>query len=223
MVDAALNVAAEQVIEHSAYGSAAATRGQPRARPPRRRTCTAPARLDEFGRPDDWVAIAVATDEQWASLRRRARRTRTGRRDELATPTGRRRHHERSTSSCAAWCGDRTGDEIVDNAVGRRRASGQGDAAAPVRPSLPQLAHRGFFEQVEHPVNGRPPGTARCRCGSRRGPQRFHRTPAPLLGQHNHEVLSGLGLDRRRDRRLEDEGIIGTAPAMRGIRTTKTG
>ena len=87
---------------------------------------------------------------------------------------------------------------------------------------LPQLVHRGFYEQVDHPVNG----TARHSTLPMRistGPQRFHRTPAPLLGQHNHEVLSGLGLGDDEIADLEDKGVIGTAPAMRGIRTTKTG
>ncbi len=87
---------------------------------------------------------------------------------------------------------------------------------------LPQLKHRGFYEQVDHPVNG----TARHSTLPMRistGPQRFHRTPAPLLGQHNHEVLSGLGLDDEEIADLQDKGVIGTAPAMRGIRTTKTG
>ena len=88
---------------------------------------------------------------------------------------------------------------------------------------LPQLKHRGFFEQVDHPVNA---GTARHSTLPMRistGPERFHRTPAPLLGQHNHEVLSGLGLGDEEIADLQDNGVIGTAPAMRGIRTTKTG
>ena len=67
MVDAALNVAAEQVIEHSAYGALLERAGN-------RGPCAAPQNLyqaagpDENGRDDCWVAIAVATDEQWAAL-----------------------------------------------------------------------------------------------------------------------------------------------------------
>ena len=67
MVDAALNVAAEQVIEHSAYGNLLQREGNrgPTAAP---QNLYRTSELDEFGRPDDWVAIAVATDEQWANL-----------------------------------------------------------------------------------------------------------------------------------------------------------
>ncbi len=65
MVDAALNVAAEQVIEHSAYGALLERDGN-------RGPCAAPQNLyqaagpDDYGRDDSWVAIAVATDEQWS-------------------------------------------------------------------------------------------------------------------------------------------------------------
>ena len=47
------------------------------------------------------------------------------------------------------------------------------------------------------------------------GPARFHRSPAPLLGEHNHEVLSELGVDAAEIAELEVAGIIGRAPRMR--------
>ncbi len=65
MVDAALNLAAEQVIEFSAYGALlerAGNRG-PTAAP---QNLYLSADIDEFGRLDSWVAIAVANDEQWS-------------------------------------------------------------------------------------------------------------------------------------------------------------
>ena len=71
MVDAALNIAAEQVIEYSAYGALlqrAGNRGPAAAPQNLYRT----ADVDEFGRLDSWVAIAVADDEQWAGLCERA-------------------------------------------------------------------------------------------------------------------------------------------------------
>ena len=82
---------------------------------------------------------------------------------------------------------------------------------------MPQLAVRGFFEDVGHPVNARTPHSTLPFTFSR-GPERVHAQPAPLLGQHNHELLSELGLTDEEIAELEAQGVIGTAPAMRRAR-----
>jgi crotonobetainyl-CoA:carnitine CoA-transferase CaiB-like acyl-CoA transferase len=220
MVDAALNVAAEQVIEYSAYGNLLQRDGNrgPTAAP---QNLYRTGELDEFGRPDDWVAIAVATDEQWRKLVEALGRPGWAADDELDAAAGRRRRHDEIDEHLGQWCATRTGDEIVETLWG---------AGVPVAKvmqphrvgDLPQLVHRGFYELVDHPVNP----TARHSTLPMRistGPARFHRTAAPLLGQHNREVLSGLGLSEDEIVDLDDQGIIGTAPAGLGIRTTKTG
>ncbi|MGV0790011.1 CoA transferase [Mycolicibacterium sp. XJ2] len=218
MVDAALNVAAEQVVEYSAYGNLLQRQGNrgPTAAP---QNLYRTSELDEFGRPDDWVAIAVATDEQWAglvdALGRPAWVT-----DELATADGRRRNQDTIDEHLGAWCADRIGDDIVETLW----AAGV-PVAKVMQPhrvgDLEQLVHRGFYEKVDHPVN--PPArhsTLPMRIASVRS---FHRSPAPLLGQHNHEVLTALGLTRDEITALEEEGVIGNVPAGLTIRTTKTG
>ena len=72
MVDAALNIAAEQVIERSAYGTLLQRDGNrgPTAAP---QNTYRTDEVDEFGRDDSWVAIAVQTDAQWAALCGRTR------------------------------------------------------------------------------------------------------------------------------------------------------
>ena len=50
------------------------------------------------------------------------------------------------------------------------------------------------------------------------GPDRIHRRHAPLLGEHNHDLLAGLGLTDAEISALEAEGIIGRAPAEAGAR-----
>jgi crotonobetainyl-CoA:carnitine CoA-transferase CaiB-like acyl-CoA transferase len=213
MVDAALNIAAEQVIEYSAYGAVlqrAGNRGPVAAPQNLYRT----NEIDEFGRRDCWAAVAVATDEQWAGLRDALGRPEWATDPALATADGRRQHHDLIDEHLAAWCAERPGDEIVG-------ALWEHDVPAakvmqPHRQSeLPQLAARGFFEAVDHPVN---PTTKHSTLPftSSRGPDRIHVQPAPLLGQHNHEVLSELGLSEKDIDELESQGVIGTAPAMHG-------
>ncbi|OBK77708.1 CoA transferase [Mycobacterium sp. 1274761.0] len=219
MVDAALNVAAEQVVEHSAYGTLLHRQGNrgPTAAP---QNLYRTGELDEFRRPDDWVAIAVASDEQWANLVA-ALGNPDWATDDLATAEARRLHHDDIDGHLSRWCEARTGDEIVHTLW---------DAGVPVAKvmqphrvaDLPQIVHRGFYERVDHPVN---PAARHSTLPMRfsAGPKRFHRSSAPLLGQHNYEVLSGLGLGDDEIAELADRGVIGTAPAGLAIRTTKTG
>jgi crotonobetainyl-CoA:carnitine CoA-transferase CaiB-like acyl-CoA transferase len=75
----------------------------------------------------------------------------------------------------------------------------------------PQLRARGYFETPEHPVVGAMPLPSQpFRYASI---DRWLRTPAPTLGQHNEAVLCGiLGLSASDLRDLETEGVIGTRP-----------
>ncbi len=74
MVGASLNLAAEQIVEHSASGRLLERRGNRSAScVPQGVYLTADA--DESGVRDRWVAISVATDEQWSgALRGRSAR-----------------------------------------------------------------------------------------------------------------------------------------------------
>ena len=69
----------------------------------------------------------------------------------------------------------------------------------------PHIVDRGFFGTVEHPVLGSfaQPGVPFLLDGERRGPR-----PAPMLGQHNAEVLGALGLSDQDLGVLSAEGVI---------------
>ena len=215
MVDAALNVAAEQVIEYSAYGALlqrAGNRGPTAAPQNLYRT----NEIDEFGRRDCWVAVAVVTDEQWAGLRDALCGPDWAADPALATAGGRRRHQDLIDEHLTAWCEGRAGDEVVEALWSHGVPVAK--VMQPHRQSeLPQLAVRGFFEEVDHPVNARTPHST-LPFTSTHGPDRVHGQSAPLLGQHNHELLSELGLSDKDIDELEAQGVIGTAPAMHGTK-----
>ena len=210
MVDAALSISAEQVIEYSAYGALlerAGNRG-PTAAP---QNLYRAADIDEFGRLDCWVAIAVATDEQWVRLRGALGSPSWATDPALSAASGRCARHDLIDERLAAWCEPRSADDIVATLW---------DAGVPVakvmqphrQTELDQLAFRGFFEEVEHPVNGRARlSTVPMRFSGWPGP--FHTDPAPTLGQHNHELLAELGLTPSEIADLEADGVIGRTPA----------
>jgi crotonobetainyl-CoA:carnitine CoA-transferase CaiB-like acyl-CoA transferase len=133
---------------------------------------------------------------------------------QLADVEGRRAQHDLIDEHLTEWCAARTGDEIVELLW---------PAGVPVakvmqphrQNELAQLRDRGFFESVGHPVNiAAPHSTLPVRLAT--GPDSFHRTPAPLLGEHNREVLSALGVNDDELAALEQDGVIGTAPATGG-------
>jgi crotonobetainyl-CoA:carnitine CoA-transferase CaiB-like acyl-CoA transferase len=210
MVDAALNVTAEQVIEHSAYGALLVREGN-------RGPCAAPQNLyraagpDEHGRDDSWVAIAVATDEQWRSLRAVLGDPDWSGDPKLESVTGRVQGHDRIDAGISEWCRARPADEVV----GLLRPAGVPVAKVMQphdQPDLPPLQFRQFFEEVRHPVIGTSRySTLPMRFS--RGPERWHSRPAPLLGEHNRELLGELGLGQAEIDALEAEGVIGAALA----------
>ncbi|MGV0794291.1 CoA transferase [Mycolicibacterium sp. XJ1819] len=211
MVDAALAVAAEQVVEYSAYGALLGRDGNrgPIAAPQNLYRCN---EIDEFGRPDCWVAVAVATDEQWTGLCAALGRDDWTDDSELSTAAGRRAHHDAIDEHLAAWCEQRTGDEIVDTLWAHGVPVGK--VMQPHRQTeLPQLVARGFFEDVGHPVSSRTPHST-LPFKLSRGPERVHVRSAPLLGQHNRELLAEVGLTDEQISDLEAQGVIGNAPAM---------
>ncbi len=218
MADAALNIAAEQVIEYTAYGTLLQRNGNrgPAAAP---QNIYQVAGIDEFDRDDCWVAIAVATDAQWLALREALGWPDWAMGPELEGVAGRRAGHDVIDRHLAAWCRERTGDEAVETLW---------PAGVPVakvlqphrQTEIEQLAHRGFFERLDHPVSAAAShSTLPARLAN--GPHAFHRHPAPLLGEHNREILAELGLGDDEIAALRDDGVIGDAPATGGRKAAR--
>ncbi len=112
---------------------------------------------------------------------------------------------ERFDAHWIPWCMARTKSEIV--AI----FQADGIPCAPLNTTEdlvndPQLAGRGFFIEIDHPAAGRLtyPGAPF------RLPQSpFEiRRPAPMLGQHNAEVLGELGYDAKDLAALSAAGVI---------------
>jgi crotonobetainyl-CoA:carnitine CoA-transferase CaiB-like acyl-CoA transferase len=207
MVAGGLNVAAEQVIEYSAYGALLYRSGNrgPAAAP---QNCYLSGDVDDAGEHKRWVAVAVADDRQWSALVDVLGRPAWAVREDLGTSAGRHRHHDEIDAELAAWCRPRDAAEIV-----ARLASAGVPVAPVVEPheqlEFQQLAARRFFETVGHPVSG--PAvhvTYPFRLPGHDGP--LHRHPAPTLGQHNTEVLREvLGLTDAEIAALRAAGITG--------------
>lgn len=206
LVETALNVAAEQVIEHSAYGALLKrdTNRGPHAAPQGVYACREDGEL---------LALAVATDAQWRSLVSLIGDPPWARAPELASSDGRRRQHDAIDSALAAWLSEHPLDAVVERLIAAGIPAAALVNAHRVLPN-PQLEHRGFFQVLEHPVTGptRYPGLPMHFSGLDRA---LHRRPPPTLGEHNREILGReLGLSEEELEGLAERQIIGTRPTF---------
>jgi crotonobetainyl-CoA:carnitine CoA-transferase CaiB-like acyl-CoA transferase len=200
MVESALNVAAEMLVEHSRNGIELFRDGNrgPGAIPQGAYRCRG---------EDNWVAVAAMDDAARVSLARLIERPELGP-DEDAW-VERADEIDKLISDWAAR-------QSVAAAVGALRAGGVAAARVTAPAALltdPQLRARGFWERVDHPVAGSflCTGMPFAFVGKPRG--WIHRVP-PLYGQHTDEVLAGiLGRNQGDLSELRASRVTGTRPA----------
>ena len=211
MVESALNVAAEQVVEWTARGLLLERAGnRSRLAAPQGLYLCAEGQSGESGIAG-WLALTVASDAQWCALRTVLGDPEWARDPALDTLAGRRAAHDAIDARLREWAATRGRAAMV--AELRARGIPASEVANPCRlaQSNPQLESRGYFETPEHavvgpmPVPGLPFRSERVR--------QWARTPAPRIGEHNARVLGGLlGLGADELRALEAEGVVGTRP-----------
>jgi crotonobetainyl-CoA:carnitine CoA-transferase CaiB-like acyl-CoA transferase len=198
MVEAAVNVAAEQVIEFDTTGTLLTRNGN-------RSRSAAPQGVYQCAGDDRWVALSVSTDEQWRSLLKvlGAPEWADGIDDRVAA-------HDAIDAELANWLVDRDADEVAE------LLSAAGVPAEAVLPAVhivdnPQIRHRGLYEDEDHPVTGTHPIPGL--------PFRFThvdrwaRRPSPTIGEHNDEVLGEVAspdeLEALRAKGVIGEGLAG--------------
>lgn len=135
---------------------------------------------------DAWVAISVASDEQWSTVKSLLGGPDWIHDESLMTLSGRMKRHDALDEVLGAWTGQFTAGEA------ERRLSAHGIPAGMVQRSSdllrdPQYLHRNFYRWLEHPEMGQVPyaGHQYAIRGYRHGP----RHAAPALGQHTDQVL----------------------------------
>jgi crotonobetainyl-CoA:carnitine CoA-transferase CaiB-like acyl-CoA transferase len=203
MVESALNAAAEQVVEFTAYGNLISRLGN-------RSRDAAPQGLYQCVGTERWLAISVATDEQWRQLKSALCEPDWADDPALDTHEGRVRAHDLIDKHLEEWAGHHDSSAAAELLV-EFGVPAADLADARVGSMHPQLAARGFFENLDHPIVG---------CHhvpampfKYRSVDKWYRTSAPTLGQHNASVLGDLlGLDTASIAALTEKGVIGTRP-----------
>jgi crotonobetainyl-CoA:carnitine CoA-transferase CaiB-like acyl-CoA transferase len=156
MIEAALNAAAEQVVEHSASGALPQRLGNHGA-------TAAPQNVYQCSGDEEWVAVAVTTDDEWAGLCEVLDTPEWARAPELTTADGRRRAQDDIDTELTKWCAERDAHEVAEQLLAAGVPAGYVVDARDIA-SNPQLLHRGYFDEVLGGIVGlRPDELARLR------------------------------------------------------------
>jgi len=158
------------------------------------------------GEVDQWVAIAVATDEEWRALCGALGHAEWAADPAFMDLASRQQNVDRLDALITQWTCQRTADEAT------KLLQAAGVAASPYfetgeRFLDPHFQERGIYVDVDHPVTGRyilspiPPKMSDT-------PPAIQR-PAPMLGEHNAYVFEDLlGMTASERQRLEEEQAL---------------
>ena len=193
----------EAILDFSVTGRIAGTMGN-------RHRDMAPQGVYPCSGEDMWVAISVSSDEEWESLCRVMGQPHLASDSRFADPKSRRNNHDDIDLVISTWT------ETQDHYQVMYLLQAQGVPAAPVLKGGeviddPHLESRGFWDVVNHPEAGtyKQVTTPWLLSNSPRATS----TPAPGLGEHNYQVLSGLlGLSTSEIDTLAQKSIIGNTP-----------
>ena len=155
---------------------------------------------------DKWVAIAVRSDEEWRAMREAMGSPAWAADERFDDTLGRMEHHDLLDQHITEWTRQRSHYEVM------QQLQLVGVAAAPCLDVFelgddPQMQALGLLVEMDHPEVG-----PRRIAGL---PVRFSAMPhpaygsAPLMGEHNAEVLCGLlGLPESELQQLVDEQVV---------------
>ncbi|MEM7016019.1 MAG: CoA transferase, partial [Pseudomonadota bacterium] len=199
-VEGLFPLAAHGIMHYSATQSAPPRTGN-------QSTEAAPQGVYACAGDDEWIVIQVFDDAQWQALYLEAS-------PYLNAITDRFTQREDLEQALSEWAANKDAHQLM-----QVLQSKQIPAAATHRASTlindVHLTERGYWQWMERAVVGNQPNPS--------PPFRATdhvielKSPAPTLGEHNHEVLvSELGISEEEYARLIKAGIIGNRPRMPG-------
>jgi benzylsuccinate CoA-transferase BbsF subunit len=155
---------------------------------------------------DRWCTIAVFTDEEWESFGNVVGNPAWVRNPKFTTFLARKKHEEELDRLVEEWTANYSPEEIVSIMQAAGVPAGVVETTEDLLDHDPQLKHRHFHWELDHPEVGKyhSPRTSfilsKSPCELRR---------APLLGEHNSYVLKEiLGMSDEEISELVIEGVI---------------
>lgn len=204
MAENGLSVAAEAIVEYSAYGRLLDRQGNwgPEACPQGAYQCAG---------DDRWIALSVRNDDEWMDLRTALGDPVELRDARFDTTAGRIANREFLDEILSRAFLDEDPATVVDKLWANLPVAivrGAWELALD-----PHLRERGFFQSVDHPVAGSHDTYLGLPYPPLSGMKAWSRSGTPLMGEHNHQILTGLlGMDEQTYSRLVEQQVIGSRP-----------
>ena len=170
---------------------------------------------------DQWVAISVGSDAEWAEMCRVMQMPQLVRNPKFETLPARLRHHDELDDVIGRWTRERGRYEVAESLQERGIAAGPVLDCGGDTYDDPHLQERGYFQAVEHPDAGLHLYSGPIWKMANRSDIRHE--PTPGLGEHNGWALGDLlGTPDGRLLELEMQNVIGSTPLegadMGGVR-----
>ncbi len=155
---------------------------------------------------DRWCAIAVFTDEEWQSFGQVIGEPALTSNPKFSTLSARKENEEELDGLVEEWTINRSAEEVMSLMQAAGVAAGVVETGEDLLEHDPQLKHRHFFQELDHPEIG----THRARCPAfvlSKAPCELRR--APLLGEHSEYLLKEtLGMSDEEIAELVIEGVV---------------
>ena len=155
---------------------------------------------------DRWCAIAVSTDEEWRRFGEVIGSPAWTNDPRFSTSLARKENEDELDKLVETWTANHSPEEVMSMMQAVGVAAGILETTEDLRERDPQLRHRHFFWELDHPEIGRygAPGPSfmlsKSPCELRR---------APLLGEHNEYALRELlGMSDEEVSELVIEGVL---------------
>ena len=182
----------------------AATQSLP-SRTGNRRDGASPHGVYQCAGADDWLVIQIFNDAQWQALRTVAAPNLDEFDDRFADP-------EELDRYIASWTAHQNAQELMYRLQSLRIPAAATNKASTLL-NDPHLKAQNHWQWMDRAVVGNQPNPSPPFRANGRTVQ--IRSPAPTLGQHNHEVLVGeLGISQQQYEQLIERGTIGDRPRM---------
>ncbi len=197
-VEGLFPLAAHGIMHYSATGAALPRNGN-------RTDQASPQGVYGCSGEDNWIVIQVFNDAQWQALCQEA----TPYLDGISDRFGQR---DALDAAITRWTKNQEAHQLMLTLQAKHIPAAATHKASTLLED-PQLASRGFWQWMDRAVVGRQPNPSapfRSTSGAT-----VLRSPAPTLGEHNHQVLvDELGISEQEFERLMKSGVIGSRPRM---------